>query len=98
MIASLISEEKEPSPVYALPDRLWLLIMANWDVFTNIGTLEPWWKLGNLKKDSMQTIFDNFESDRIPALRANYSVTIRKLAQRYGDPNSQLVFNGPEGY
>lgn len=98
-VSEFLTSESGLAPAYSYPDKiLYFFIMSNWDVFSNMGTLQPWWKLGNLKMDSMQTIFDNFENDRIPAMQANCSVTIRDLAQRYGDPSSQLVFNGPESY
>jgi len=96
-VSEFLYSESGLAPAYPYPSpMLYFFIISNWDVYSNMGTLQPWWKLGNLKKDSVQTIFDNFESDRIPALRANYSVTIRKLAQRYGDPNSQAVVNSVE--
>ena len=83
---------------YPPQPQLWFFVMDNWDVFANLATTDPWWKLGNLKHEPLSTIFDRFEHDRIPALQMNTPRTLRMLAQRYGNPNSQVVVNDIEQF
>ena len=77
---------------YGYP-KPWLcfFVRGNWDVFPNMGTYTPMWKLGNLKTDSVAEIIGRFETDSSPALAMNRTVTVADLARRYGDPESRLV-------
>ena len=77
---------------YGYPNP-WLcfLVQANWDVFPNMGTYTPMWKLGNLKTDSAADIVARFETDSTLALAMNRTVTVAELARRYGEPESRLV-------
>ena len=77
-----------PSP------KLWFFVRGNWDVFSNMGSGAPSWKLGNLKRDPLHRIIAAFESDTAPALQANTTVSVVDLARRYGDPTSLLLDNG----
>ena len=70
----------------------WFVITGNWDVFTNLGTNEPWWRLGNLNRDSLSTIIGRFEQDEIPALKLNTTETLRQLAlERRRDADDTVV-------
>jgi hypothetical protein len=71
--------------------KLWLGIAANWDVFPSIGSGEPWWRMGNFKRDSLEAILANLAQDRLLPLGLNKPGIRRDLAQRYGDPGSQRV-------
>ena len=83
---------------YPPQPKLWFFVMHNWDVFANLATTDPWWQLGSMKHDPLSAILDRFEHDRIPALQMNTADTLRTLARRYGDPNSQTVVNDIEQY
>ena len=76
-----------------LPNVLWFLITANWDVFSNAGTLEPWWRLGNLKQDSVPSIIDKFENDKILGLQILFRKSAKELAGQYGNPEGQKVYS-----
>ncbi len=80
----------------SLPGGLYFIITTDWKVYSNMGTLEPWWSLGNLKTESIQTIFENFENDGPLGYRVNCTVSKKELAQRFGDSTSQAVVNGVE--
>ncbi len=71
--------------------KLWLGIAANWDIFPIIGNGEPWWRLGNLKRDPLETILANIEQDRILPLQLNRPGIRQDLARRYGDPSSRRL-------
>ena len=76
------------------PSQVWFFVTNKWDVFSNAGTLEPWWKLGNLKKDSVETIIRRFEQDEILGLEILLHYQQRKLAEEYGDPQGKKIYGG----
>jgi len=88
---------QEVGPVYPMPEKLWFFVLPNWDVYSNVGSLEPWWRLGNLKTDPTSVIFDNFENDRPLGYRIHRDVPQKELALRFGNKDSRFVVNGVEG-
>jgi len=78
------------------PPMLCFLVLSNWDVYSNIGTLEPWWRLGNLKQDSAETIIARYERDEAPGLQAMFHYPADQLVQEYGDPAGRKVYSGQE--
>ena len=76
-----------------LPEVLWFFVCGNWDVFTNVGTLEPWWRLGNLRKDSVESIVSKFENDGVVGLRAMFHESAIALAKRCGNPAGQRIYS-----
>ncbi|MDO8683857.1 MAG: hypothetical protein Q7N50_10295, partial [Armatimonadota bacterium] len=95
VIEILNGEEHFPHTV-SYPKELFFIIQSNWDVFTNMGTGEPWWILGNMRRDSLQDIVDNFERTKSIGLRVIYNVSLKDLAKQYGDPSSRLINGGVE--
>lgn len=96
-LISQILTEKESFPYgYSYPEKLCFYVMRNWDVFSNMSTLEPWWNLGNLKTDSLQSIVDNFEHSRVFGLKTIFTVPVKKLAKRFGSRNSLHIYNSKE--
>ncbi|MBI2849436.1 MAG: hypothetical protein HYX80_00150 [Chloroflexi bacterium] len=93
-----IMESEKPRPadesVLAEPSQFWFFVTNNWDVFSNVGTLEPWWKLGNLKVDSVETIMRRFERDEILGLQILLHYPQSKLAEEYGDPQGSKIYSG----
>lgn len=79
-----------------LPDVLWFLVCSNWDVFANIGTLEPWWCLGNLQRDPVESIIHRFEDDGVLGFDAQFHESPVKLAELYGDPEGQKIYSSEE--
>jgi len=76
-----------------MPDVLWFLVCSNWDVFANIGTLEPWWRLGNLREDSVETTIRRFEQDDVLGLQARLHKGAVDLANTYGDADGQKIYS-----
>lgn len=89
-------EETPPSDETLLdePSRFWFFVTNNWDVFSNVGTLEPWWKLGNLKVDSVETIVRRFQRDEILGLEVLMHYPQSKLAKEYGNPQGRKIYSG----
>jgi hypothetical protein len=75
------------------PVIFWFFITNNWDVFSNIGTLEPWWGLGNLKVDSVELMMRRFEQNEISGLNVLYNYPRDRLVKDYGDPNGQRIYS-----
>jgi len=96
LISQILTEKEDFPYAYFYPKILCFYIKNNWDVFSNMGTLEPWWELGNLRTDSLQSIFDNFESNRVLGLETIFTVSVKELAKRFGNPKSRLVYNNKD--
>ena len=79
----------------ALPEMLWFFVTSSWDVFSNIGTLEEWWKLGNLRVDSVSTVMRRFEQDRVLGLQTLLHYPANELVEEYGDPDSRKIYSAP---
>ena len=82
--------------VLAEPSSFWFFITNDWDVFSNVGTLEPWWRLGNLKVDSVEMIMRRFEKDEIPGLDVLLNYPRDRLAREYGDPKGLKIYSAKD--
>lgn len=81
------------SPPDLVRDLRVFMVTPNLDVYPNFGELMPWWRLGNLKSDSVGEIMKRFEDDQVPGLYANFHVTVSELAVRYGRRDSQHLYD-----
>jgi len=79
----------EPEPTH-MP---WFLIDGAFDVYFNQFGYDPWWRLGNLAAEPLETILTRFEINDTPGLRTVYTVTPQELAQRHGDPAGQKAYS-----
>lgn len=96
LYASLLEDEETPPKderVLSEPSWFWFFVTNSWDVFSNVGTLEPWWRLGNLKVDSVETIMRRFEQDRILGLEVLLHYPRSRLATEYGDPYGTKIYS-----
>jgi len=53
LVSRMLEEEPAFPSAYSYPEELGFFVTSQSDVFANMGELTPWWKLGNLKKDSL---------------------------------------------
>jgi MoaA/NifB/PqqE/SkfB family radical SAM enzyme len=92
----LQDDQKPPDDekVLSEPSQFWFFVTNNWDVYSNVGTLEPWWRLGNLKTDSVQTIIQRFERDEIPGLQVLLHFPGSELVKLYGNPTGNKIYSG----
>lgn len=65
----------------------------NFDVYPNITTPAPYWRLGNLKSDGAEAILENYVQSRSTAQRIRLTVPICEMVRRCGDPSSQRLFS-----
>jgi len=92
LVAQLAEEEPSLPSVYGYPGNLGFYITSQCDVYPSIG-LEPWWRLGNLRRDTLETIIGSFEEDRTLGLHVDYHVSAAELARRYGRRGSRLLYD-----
>jgi hypothetical protein len=75
------------------PGVLWLFVASDWSVYSNVGSLEPWWRLGNLETDGPGDILDAYANDKAPALRAGQSLGIHEAARRFGRLDDRRLYS-----
>lgn len=93
LYSELIGRDRLEDVGGVLPEKLWFFVCGNWDVFTNVGTLEPWWRLGNMKIDSVETMYRRFEEDDVLGLQVLLHTSAAELADHYGDPTGQRIYS-----
>lgn len=93
LIAKMLADNTTCPSAYGYPERLGFYVTANDDVFSNIGELAPWWRLGNLRRDELGRIVANLEDNRVPGLWAMYHVPVAELAAKYGRRKSRLLYD-----
>lgn len=78
------------------PFQFWFFVTNTWDIYSNVGTLEPWWRLGNLKVDSVQTVMRRFNRDEIPGLNVLLHFPQSELARLYGNPKGLKIYSSKD--
>ncbi len=71
---------------------LWFFVKSNWDVFPNVGSLEPWWRMGNLKRDTLESIFSAFLTNQTIGLNTVSTKSTKEIAHLYGNRGSDRVY------
>jgi hypothetical protein len=95
-LISHITKEENLYHEYVNPPIFAFYITQTQDVFSNMGTLEPWWKLGNLKTDSVPKIFDRFENNACLGFKTLYTISPKTLAKKYGNLKSTKIYTDKE--
>jgi hypothetical protein len=93
LFATIVERGDAPSGEEAIPNHLWFHIETDWDIFANIGSLEPWWRLGNLKEDSVETIISRYENDTTPGLQSLFHQSPAELARTHGNPRGEKIYS-----
>ena len=87
-----IARDAETRYAPRTPGELWFFVTADWSVYPNYESLEPWWLLGNLRSDGFVRAVRTYLTGDIPAFRAADQLTETDLSLRYGNPTSDLVY------
>ncbi|MBM3498696.1 MAG: hypothetical protein FJX74_08475 [Armatimonadetes bacterium] len=66
------------------PPLLWLNVTPDLDVYPGHAETTEWWRLGNLRNDSVRQVVQAYERDSVPGLHATYHLPLPALAQRFG--------------
>lgn len=77
-----------------IPNVSWLFIDSNWNVYSNLecASFDPWWKLGNIKRNSIEEIIKRYEANKCYGLRVASEITVKELVEKYGDTYGQKLY------
>jgi len=92
LIAEIMAENDELPYGLWPADPLCFFIRNDLGVYTNLGPMEPGWKLGNLGADSVASVVDSFVNNRPLAYATAHSIPVRQLVQRYGSSTSTRIY------
>jgi hypothetical protein len=90
-VADLRTSDEQPIGIHP-PEVLWLLVTADWEVFPNLTTTGPFWRLGSITRDSPHAIIRRYLDDNTPGQRALREESAKSLSARYGDPMGARVY------
>ena len=82
-------------PEYSIEPKdhwLWFFVTSDWDAYPNFMNIAPWWRLGNLKKDSWEKILQNYAEDNCFGLKTYKNESSKSLVTKYADPNGIKVY------
>lgn len=89
LLPTLLNED---SCLNDYPPILSMMITSELDVYCNAGELKPWWCLGNLNNDSVETIIDNYLNNKPLGLKLMYEIPVSNLAKEFGDTNGEKIY------
>jgi len=64
----------------------------DFNIYPNITTPAPHWKLGNLKSDGAEAVLSCYCNSESPAQKARLTIPIGKMVRRHGNPDSLRLF------
>ena len=85
-------KEDETAHIRHNEDEIILLISNTYDVFFNFTHMSQEWKIGNMKTDEPAELVRRIVEEDTPALNLSRKVSMKDLGLRYGDFNSNKVF------
>lgn len=68
-------------------------IDKDFKVYPNISAPEPQWCLGNLKRDGVEAVLENYAESCSPAQHTRLTVPLCELVRSQGDPSSRRLFD-----
>jgi len=74
----------------------WFIITSGFDVFYNAFGYDPWFRLGNIKREPLAVILARFENNETPGLRTIYTIPPQELVRKYGCLDSAKVHGGDD--
>ncbi len=89
---SQIAAEADSTVGVELPPVVWFFVDSEWNVYPNLMTMEPWWRLGNILDDPPALIVERYAQDRTPGQRALLGESRKSLAAGHGNPKSEAIF------
>ncbi len=74
-------------------DKPVFYVNKNFDVYPNFTTPAPFWKIGNLKNDDVDTIIFNFANNKTLAQSVSMNTPISQIVSQEGNPYSERLFD-----
>lgn len=69
-----------------------IYVANDYDLFFNFTHMQKEWRIGNLKNDPIEELVRRILDEDIPALEKARSITVGELVSKYGDPESNRLF------
>lgn len=85
----LVSDQSTKSYVSEAPV---FYVDKNFDVYPNVSTPAPFWRLGNLKKDGAEAIVEAYTHSKSFAQRTRLTTPICEIVKACGNPHSRRLF------
>ena len=83
---------KEETPLNEESEILAFMVDADFNVYPNFGEIAEWWCLGNVKKDGIRKIIDNFINRNTPGMKMNFEIPVRYFAEKYGTQDNERLW------
>ncbi len=83
---------KDDSPLNEESEILAFMVDPHFNVYPNFGELAEWWCLGNVKKNGIGTVIDNFISRNNPGMKMNYEIPVSYFAEKYGRADNERLW------
>lgn len=68
-------------------------VTSEFDVYPNYTSILPWWKLGNIKKDGIEIVLNNYINNNCLAQHNRLTIPISKMVKECGNPKSNRLFD-----
>jgi len=81
------------SPPNLSANMYYISINADYDAFPNIAENTPWWCLGNLKRDGVDSIIKAYRDETTPGMKINREMPVSELARKYGVKDSKKLYD-----
>ena len=73
-------------------DDIVINVANDYDLFFNFTHMRKEWRIGNLKKDPIEELIRRILDEDIPALEKARCITVGELVSKYGDFDSERLF------
>jgi len=91
--AELLTELlNDGNPLNDNPEITAFFIDGDYNVYPNCGEITGWWCLGNLKRDGVASVVENFFNRNTPGLKMNFETPVSYFARKYGNPDSDVLW------
>ena len=77
-------------------EQIVIYVSNRFDLYFNFTHMRPEWRVGNLQTDPIGELVRCVVEEDTPALRAAREITLGELAERYGDPASERLFEAAD--
>lgn len=73
-------------------------VTNDFSVYPNISNIAPWWKLGNIKENTVDEIIYNYQNNKAIAMNISNTVPIYEIVRKVGNKNSNKLFSKNDYY
>lgn len=84
--------------VYSNSDSPVFYVDCNFDVYPNMTSTYPWWKIGNLKSDGCETIVKRYAENNFFAAKEMKANKFESILGKYGKKDSAKLFHAEDYY